>query len=122
MREFEQFRVPYDKPPQSDACDYLIQWFFESGMCLPGMSGATPLTWLEIQSFDSASAYDLTAWEKRQIKTLSERYCSGLSAYTNPKAPPPYCPEDGEFRTHQREQAEARRLRAERRAKLKLEV
>jgi len=91
-------------------------------MCLPGaMSGPTSLTWLEIQSFDSASAYGMTPWEKRMIKTLSERYCSGLSKHTNPKATPPYYPEDGEFRTHQREQLELRKVRAERRKNLKLD-
>lgn len=122
MQEFEHFRHPYDKPPQPEDCSYLIQWFYESGMCLSGgMGGAVSLTWLEIQSFDSASAYGMTAWEKRTVKTLSERYCSGLTKHANPKAPPPYDPEDGEFRTHQREQQELRRLRAERRKNLKLD-
>lgn len=42
------------------------------------MGGPTPLSWTEINAYNVASCSNLTAWEKEQIRSMSEQCCAWL--------------------------------------------
>lgn len=54
----------------------MTKYFDLSGMCSSNGYGAVPLSWTEIEAFNAACALDLQAWEKRQIRSMSQVYCS----------------------------------------------
>lgn len=91
--EFKRFRAEFDEPPQPDDCIYLLEWFIESGMTLQGPSGPAPLTWSEVQAFDTGACKRMTAWEREVVVDMSRAFVSALSRHADPKSPPPYTSE-----------------------------
>lgn len=52
--------------------------------------GPSPISWVEIQAWMSATGLELSTWEVTVIKELSEAYVSELSLATDLKRPAPY--------------------------------
>lgn len=64
--------------PKVEGCDDILVAFRDSGMAMSGGMGAVPLTWGEINAMIDGGAYRLGSWGKRQIKEMSNNYCSML--------------------------------------------
>jgi hypothetical protein len=59
-------------------------------MCLSGFSGATHLTWSEVDSFSRKSGFNLNSWECEQLIKMSRSYCNMLSKAKDINCPAPY--------------------------------
>jgi hypothetical protein len=54
----------------------MVGLFMETGMgSRAGMGGLTPISWLELQSFDQCGRLELKAWELSQLMEMSRSYC-----------------------------------------------
>lgn len=98
--------LPEDSPlkemPEAD--QRIVSAFHSIGLCEYTMGGACPISWTEINAYDTASCNFYTGWEKEQIRHMSEYYCSWLQKGKNPNQPSPFNPfiEDQEALDKQR--------------------
>lgn len=80
-----QFRENYtaDKldelyPDVGDA-HYLVGLFYDSGIWTQTGMGNVPLSWQEINAWNSVNEYDLPLWTIKLIKQMSDVYCQEFS-------------------------------------------
>tara|TARA_R110000782_G_C14819221_1_gene413863 strand:- start:19435 stop:19854 length:420 start_codon:yes stop_codon:yes gene_type:complete len=114
--EFKAFKVDFDEPPEPDAAQYLIHWFFESGMVMATGAGAAPLTWQELEAYGRSAGLELTGWERSTLMEMSRTYCEARDRFRKPASPPPYFPLDGNLAKQRMKRAERQ---AQREARLK---
>lgn len=76
--------------PELGTARYLSHLWEECGRASPGLSGAVPLTWAEVDAF--GRAYSLETWEVRLIRVMSCAYVAWMV-----KGRSPFCrrPWDG---------------------------
>lgn len=67
---------PNRKLPDCGSTKYLADYFTLSGMCESNGYGAVPLSWQEIVNFDIGAGLNMSAWERRTIRTMSQIYCN----------------------------------------------
>lgn len=71
--------------PECDAF-YILEYLFEIGLTL----GDAAITHSEIRAWMDNTGVDLTAWEARAIKVLSETYLSMCHESRNPETETPW--------------------------------
>ena len=64
--------------PPVEFADDIINAFHTIGRASYGGFGAMPITWSEINAFRECSGVDLQGWPARQLRKMSEQYCSWL--------------------------------------------
>lgn len=75
------------------AAQHLIEYLFEIG---PSKGGEI-LPHSEIESWQSNTGIDLSAWEARTIRVLSSEYLKQQQTSKAPDCPAPYLPEEAEM-------------------------
>ena len=69
---------------------YLISHWQDLGMVSSGISGAVPLSAVEIDAWTRLSAVELEPWEFFALKQMSSAYCSELHLAEALDRPPPF--------------------------------
>ena len=88
-----RFKTLKDGDPLKDLPEineYYAICFQLSGMFLTGAMGIIPLTWAELDSFVSRSAYPLSGFEAENIITMSREYCNFSHKAKELGCAPPY--------------------------------
>lgn len=83
---------PYTCLPDVDGFDYLVSIFTDTGMVSQGGMGIAPLTWSEIDAFESCNRLGLSAWENQRIMAMSRAYCKWHSQGGKQKDMPDHVP------------------------------
>lgn len=68
----------------------LITAWQELGLFDSGGMGQAPLKWSEIKFYSDQSGRKLSSWESRQVRSMSEAYCSFAHLAENRLCQPPY--------------------------------
>lgn len=68
-------------PDVGDA-HYLVGLFYDSGIWTQTGMGNVPLSWQEIQAWNSVNEYDHPLWIIKLIKQMSDVYCQEFSKYS----------------------------------------
>lgn len=82
--------------PDIDDCDYIVQWFYQSGMGMSGANGLMSLTWQELQSFSEMTGCELTGWEAEVLMSMSRAYSGSYHKSQEPDSPAPWMDESPE--------------------------
>jgi hypothetical protein len=68
---------------------YLFEALLDVGGYMPNGMGNTPLTWQEINAWNTAIGFDLQPWEARILKSSSTEYVSQMILASKANCPPP---------------------------------
>jgi hypothetical protein len=102
----------YRQLPDAGNAEYLLNHLMSVGICSSGTHSQTPLTWLELKSYNELSGANLDSWECETLIELSRAYVSTLSAARQPDMPPPYVPDDVDVEEISRKEEAARMKKA----------
>ncbi len=91
-------------PPLSEPAQELLGLLLEVGPAVGGGMGMAPLSFAELQAFQGTAGYELTPWEARTLRRLSQVYVAGVSEGEDPNAPPPWAAP----RAHDRDEVASR--------------
>ena len=85
-----------DYPP----CDahFLADWLFEVGPTAVSGMGETPITHAELRHWQENTGIELSSWQARAIRTLSEQYLAQSIEAASESCPPPYSRIEPEIR------------------------
>lgn len=64
----------------------------EVGECETGAAGPVPITWAELGAWQRLTGRDLTAWELRVLRKMSDEYVAESYAARDKKRAAPYVP------------------------------
>lgn len=86
--------VPLDVelPEIPEAFSNLRELFLFMGQVLQTGMGIVPVTWVELKAFIEVNELDLTLWERRTLKKMSDAYCNEYAQASSPSRPAPYAP------------------------------
>lgn len=99
----------YEPPmPDLDSGGYLLDYFWEIGPFSPGATYPVPLSHLEIQAWQHNTGIELSAWQARTMRSLSEEYVAQLRLGESSTCLPPW----SEGITREQRAAAARSVRA----------
>lgn len=91
-------------PPLSEPAQAVLGHLLEVGPAVGGGMGLAPLSFTELQAYQQAAGYELTPWEARTLRRLSQVYVAGVAEAEDPNMPPPWAAP----RAHDRNDVEAR--------------
>jgi len=83
-------------PDVGDA-EYVITYWQDLGMVEMGAMGPVPLSAREILSWQECTGVELSAWEYRAIKQMSQAYLMQAKESEKPECKPPYGDPVNEF-------------------------
>ena len=72
---------------------HLIGYLWEVGPVVSGGMGAAPVSFCEIQAWQASAGLDLSPWELRLLRKLSNDYLAESHAAEEPGHPSPWEPE-----------------------------
>lgn len=76
--------------PPKPVCGYLVGYLFDVGPSMPGAMGNVPLSHSEIRDWQDNTGIELSAWEARTLRRLSNDYLASAQAAESPDCRPPY--------------------------------
>lgn len=79
--------------PEIEGGGFVISVLRSMGNALVGYASIEPLSWCEINAYQSATGVRLTAWEAESVRILSEYYVYQTKNSRDKDCPPPYKPE-----------------------------
>lgn len=79
-----------DLPPLPATLQQIVGLLFDVGPVSNGGQGAVPLTWLDLQAWQSATGLCLPPWQLRLLRRLSADYLMELNRGASVDAPPPW--------------------------------
>lgn len=62
-----------DELPEAD--EYVLNVFFQLGICNRGGMSICPLSWSELKAFSELNRCDLSKWEAETVIMMSRQYC-----------------------------------------------
>lgn len=74
--------------PDINDFSYLVKWLSDLNFGINTGFGLSSLSYVEIYTF--GKALDITLWESKQIKMLSNLYCNKISEFKDPNSIRPY--------------------------------
>lgn len=79
-------------PPISEEAAYLLRYLQEAGPVLGTGMGVIPLTFTELQAWQSQTGLELRPWEATTLRRLSKDYATETTRAANPAQVPPWKP------------------------------
>lgn len=76
--------------PPLDGAEYLVDYLMEVGPTMAGNGGSGPLTFQELQAWQSQVGIELEPWEVKILRSLSLDYLNESREAEDPYRPPPY--------------------------------
>jgi hypothetical protein len=68
---------------------YLFDLLLEIGPIVSNDMGSSPLTWQDIQSYQSVIGFDIRPWEAKILRTASIEYLTQMRVAVKANCPPP---------------------------------
>lgn len=66
--------------PEVNSGFYLIGWLNELGLANYGLNGVIPLTFVDLQAWQTMTGRNVNPWESKTLITLSRQYCAQMNA------------------------------------------
>ncbi len=83
--------------PDVGEAEFLIGYWKDIGLALPGGMGLVPLTATEVQAWQRGTGIELQAWEFSALLAMSRGYLVARQEGANPASTPPYGDPINEF-------------------------
>ena len=80
--------------PEVDFAEELLEYLQEIGLSASSGMGITAVPVAEIHAWASSQGIELTAWQSRTLRMMSEAYCRAYDAGSDPACPAPWQPVD----------------------------
>lgn len=72
------------------SAQHILEYLFDAGPALRSGMGDSPLTECEIRAWMNNTGIELSAWESRIVKRLSQEYMAEQQRATSPSADAPW--------------------------------
>lgn len=79
-----------DLPPLESGLQQIVGLLFDAGPVSSGGEGLVPLSWLDLQAWQSVTGLTLQPWLLRLLRRLSGDYLMELNKGASVDAPPPW--------------------------------
>lgn len=76
--------------PDAGAAEYLIGYLFEVGPAMQGGMASAVVTYEEMRAWMRTAGVELSPWEARTLRRLSNTYVAESHLATAPSCPPPF--------------------------------